>query len=76
MGGFTDGDLPICSANLEAVALVLSFLCGLLLLVLDHPVWPVHPGFKDIYRHFLVNSNGNFSDRVQEVLSALTIVIG
>jgi hypothetical protein len=49
---------------------VLSLLGVVLPFVLDHPLWPVDPGFENTPRHLLVDS----SHRIQEVLPALTIV--
>jgi hypothetical protein len=43
--------------------------------VLDHPLEPVFPGFKDTWQHLLVDSSRKFGERVQEILPTLTIVI-
>jgi hypothetical protein len=44
-------------------------------IVLDSPLSPVYLGFEDTQHYFLVDSSENFSDHIQEVLSALTTVI-
>jgi hypothetical protein len=57
------------------MSLVRSLLRVVLSLVLDHPLSPVYPRFEGSQRHFLVDSGEPLRDSVQEVLSALTIVI-
>jgi hypothetical protein len=43
--------------------------------VLNRPLQSVCPGFEDTQRHLLVNSRENFSNRVREILPALTILV-
>jgi hypothetical protein len=73
--GSTSSHPPVFSAHLEETSLVLSLPNVILPLMLDRPLWPVYPGLEDTWQHFLVDCSENFSNCVEEILTALTVVI-